>query len=180
MATYINLDSIHTPSDGELVPAAWGHGARENLMALKRPASFLAFCTGNLSANTVAEVAFNLVINHTGEMFTLKNDTVTSFTVPASGYYLASLSLFMPELSDIASPLNPDAANWLALMYKDDTDDGHYLLRQSAHPNDTSRTLSGLVRLEAGTTLSFVAYQEADESVGYSGYSSLIYMGRTL
>lgn len=179
MADYVNLDTVHPPGDGDLVPAAWGHAIGSNFDAWHRPYSFHMINTDApvpVPDASVTELGYNRQIRSTGDMFTMKDEAVSTFTVPVSGYYLAR-AWFQIQLAD-AYP-NTFASVFGALMYKDDTDDSHYLLRRSV-PLGTDRfTVCGLFRALAGTNLAFVAYQDTGEEASATSEAMVIYTGRT-
>jgi hypothetical protein len=181
MPGYISLDSIHEPSNGALVPAAWGHGIRDNFDALHRPYSFILrrqdeYFTEAFASDSLVDIPFPTVERHTGEFFTQDNSTVSTFTVPVDGYYYAACHM------DIYNGLayDADTTAFVALLITDDSDASHYVLRSSSHLPIVSPSFGGLVKMTAGAKYSFVFWQTSGSDAFLTGTASITHLGRLL
>jgi hypothetical protein len=180
MADYLPLDTVHRPTDGAPVPAAWGHGIRQNLDALHRPCAFsLAREAADgfdltVTSDNLTDLAYNRVLRHTGEFFD-PADQVATFVAPVDGYYAAYC-----EMAIALQTITATTSVFVALLRQNDADASHYLMRSAHNVVCPLSTLGGIFRAAAGTKLSFVAYQNSGMDSTCTGTASVVYLGRKL
>jgi hypothetical protein len=186
---YVDLDEVHEPAEGALVPVAWAHGIRSNFDYLYRPPYLVAQRTQPGHSNiaereevralpddTIEEITWDTINDHSGDFFELADGTPSIFSVPLTGMYFLSCKVYM-SYDDLT---NAEARTWLAAVVSDDDEsssDVNYILRQSGDIGLGHTYLGGMVRLTIGQSLRFSVYQDTGDNAHYGGYCSVVYLG---
>lgn len=182
MSDYVNLDTIHIPNDGSLVPAAWGHGIRQDFDYFYRPHHFVGKRTsdavGNLASGSVVEIGWNFIIRHSGEFLDPSEPSASTFTAPVDGFYMVHCALDF--LGTVPTLPSPTSQIYVALMVIDDSSTNNFLLRSSTHLETVGVSMGGATYLSAGTNFAFVAYQDTGTEAQTIGDCSITYLGGVL
>lgn len=173
-ARFTNLDTIHIPTNGKLVPVSWGTGVNENMDFLARTPHFACSTTGDnnalLGSGSLTELSWDWINSHSGDFFQPTETSVTTFVAPYTAFYMASCSIFIA--GDSVTESNPNVEVSMRL------NDESYLMRSSQHLLGQNLLINGMVYMRAGDTFAFNALQTTGEDVYViEGYCGVVYMG---
>lgn len=184
---YVDLDAVHQPTNGALVPTSWGHGIANNFDVLWRPPVFVASRSSlphsgtpaidelrSIANDEVTDMEWGEIKEHNGDFYNISDTSPSVLVVPKTGFY----AVHCKSIFGFDGLSNPTPKAFVAFVYSDDTDDTeNYLLRSSADISVEHISLGGICRLTAGWNIRFVAYQNSGDRAHLSGSCSIGYLG---
>lgn len=188
---YVDLDTVHQPFSGTLVPTSWGHGIANNFDVLWRPPVLVASRSSlphsgtpaidelrSMANDEVTDMEWTEIKEHYGDFFNISDISPSVFVVPQTGFY----AVHCKAIFDFDGLSNATAKAFVAFVYSDaisttSDDTTNYLLRSSADISVEHISLGGICRLVAGWNIRFVAYQNSGDRAHLSGSCSIGYLG---
>ena len=174
---FVDLDDIHIPVTGGLVPVAWANGIAANFDHMVRAPHIRMSVSDDarqvIAPDEIVPVEFTRVFSYTGDVLADVGEAVDALAVPYTGSYVCAMNMKWD-----AAAFDSDSTVKAAVQINE----GALRLGVSNNIACRSVTLGGLLTLTAGDALSFVILHNVKDAgdpidINASAYASLVYMG---